>query len=1185
MAFVHLHLHSEYSLLDGACKLKNIVKTAKENGQSAVAVTDHGNMYGAVDFYKLAKSEGVKPIIGCEVYVAKRGRLDKTAQLDRENRHLVLLCKNNKGYQNLIKLVSLAWTEGFYNKPRVDEQLLEKYSEGLICLSACLAGLLPRLILNGEYENAKNKALYYQSIYGKGNYYIELQDHGIAEQAIVNEQLIKISNETGIPLVATNDCHYLKKEDNKMHKILLCIQTNHTILDENKMEFATDEFYYKSEAEMRSLFAKVPQAIDNTQIIADQCNVEFEFGNTKLPHFEVPNNKNHFEYFKEQCYAGMYKKYGENPSKSIVDRLEYELNTVNTMGYVDYYLIVNDFIQYAKSQNIPVGPGRGSGAGSLTAYCIGITGIDPIKHNLLFERFLNPERVSMPDFDVDFCKDRRQEVIDYVIRKYGADHVAQIIAFGTMAARAAIRDVGRALAMPYSAVDVVAKLIPTDLKMTIEKALSMSKELKEKYDTDIKVKELIDMSMSIEGMPRHATTHAAGVVITKEPVDTYVPLAKNDEAIVTQYTMGTLEQLGLLKMDFLGLRNLTVLQDTQRMILKINPNFKTSDIKENDQKVFKMLSKGFSEGVFQFESQGMKNVLAQLKPTAFEDLIAVISLYRPGPMDSIPMYIRNRHNPKGIKYKHPMLKDILEVTYGCIVYQEQVMQIFRTLAGYSLGRADILRRAMSKKKKEEMDIQKNIFVNGLVGDNGEILVDGCIRRGVDKETALSIFGDMESFASYAFNKSHAAAYADISYKTAWYKCYYPKEYLSALLTSVLDNTNKLLAYTGECKRLGIEVLKPDVNTSDAGFTVHKGDIRFGLLAIKNLGKAFIDEIIKERNNSKFTSFYNFCKRMYGKGMNSRAVESLVKCGSFDRFSSNRRQMLFNIKTILDGLEMDRRKNIDGQLSMFDSGEFEQSEEPVFKEVEEFSSSQLLSMEKEITGMYLSGHPMLKYEKVIKYLKTDQIADVINSENVTSKYRDGTNVRIVSCIEAVNLKATRKNEMMAFVKLEDVTGSIEMLVFPQFVTTYGNILVEGNVIDVIGTLSLREEEDAKLLCNKISIAPKEVPKQTKTTYSSNNYNAKRNNGGGITQSSVQNASHATKSIKVPTLYIRVLSKESKKFNNAIKIIGQHKGQSPVIIKITESNTQLKANRNLYVNIDNKLIEELKLELGSENIVVK
>ncbi|MGN0550541.1 MAG: DNA polymerase III subunit alpha [Acutalibacteraceae bacterium] len=1164
MAFVHLHVHSEYSLLDGACKLKELVKLAKSQGQTAVAVTDHGAMYSAVDFYKLAKKEGIKPVIGCEVYVAKRGRLDKTPELDRENRHMVLLCKNNTGYQNLIKLVSLAWTEGFYNKPRIDDELLEKYHEGLICLSACLAGELPKLLLNGEYEAAKNKALYYQRLFGKDNYYIELQDHGIQEQKITNPQLIKISRETGIPLVVTNDCHYLKKEDSKMHHILLCIQTNHTVLDEDKMEFATDEFYFKSEQEMRSLFPDEQQAFDNTAKIAEMCNVEFEFGNTKLPHFEVPDKMDHFEYFKKQCYDGLYKKYGKNPGKALTDRLEYELETVKKMGYVDYYLIVNDFIQYAKSQNIPVGPGRGSGAGSLAAYCIGITGIDPIKYNLLFERFLNPERVSMPDFDIDFCKDRRQEVIDYVIRKYGVDHVAQIIAFGTMAARGAIRDVGRALAIPYAAVDVIAKLIPNDLGMTIEKALSISAELKNKYDTEPQTHDLIDMAMSIEGMPRHATTHAAGVVITRDPVDFYVPLAKNDEAIVTQYTMTTLEELGLLKMDFLGLRNLTVLKDAEDMILLSDPNYSESDIKEDDRQVFDMLSQGQSEGVFQFESQGMKNVLTQLKPNSVEDLIAVISLYRPGPMDSIPMYIENRHNPQKIKYKHPLLKEILDVTYGCIVYQEQVMQIFRTLAGYSLGRADIVRRAMSKKKKDVMEYERNIFINGLVSEDGAVEVEGCIRRGVDESTAVSIFKDMESFASYAFNKSHAAAYANISYKTAWMKCHYPKEYMAALLTSVLDNTNKLSAYTAECKRLGIEVLPPDVNVSTNGFTVSGGDIRFGLMAIKNLGKAFIDEIVKERKNGQFTSFYNFCKRMHGKGMNSRAVESLIKCGALDGLNANRRQMLANLKTILDGLDQEKRKNMDGQLSFFDSEETASSGEPVLAPLEEFPMTELLAMEKEIAGMYLSGHPMKKYEAVCSSLKTDKILDIVGDENGSSKYRDGAKVRVIAIISSVKLKATKNNAMMAFVTLEDISGSMEMLVFPQTLTEYGSLFLEGNVIDIMATVSLREEEEAKLLCNQAKIAPTQV-----RAGEEKNGERKEN----------------TKKTGQKILYLRMKSRNSTEYKKAENLISIFDGASPVIFVLTGEKKQLKAPRSLYVDINDVLIKELKRQIGEENVAIK
>ena len=756
MSFVHLHVHTEYSLLDGACKIKNLVKAAKELSQPAIAITDHGCMYGVIDFYKAAKKEGIKPIIGCEVYVAPRKYTDKVAELDRENRHMVLLCENNVGYQNLIKLVSMAWIDGFYGKPRVDEELLEKYHKGIIALSACLAGEIPKALMRENYELAKEKALKYKRIFGENNFFLELQDHGIIEQKRINSDIIKLSKECDIPLVVTNDCHYIKREDKDLHKILLCIQTNHTIEDENSFEFPTDEFYLKSEAEMRELFPNMPEAYENTVKIAERCNVEFEFGKTKLPRFDVPDGKDHIEYFREECYKGLHRRYGENPSQSLIDRLEYELSVIIKMGYVDYYLIVNDYVSYAKKNGIPVGMGRGSGAGSLAAYCIGITGIDPIKYNLLFERFLNPERVSMPDFDVDFCKDRRQEVIDYVIRKYGSDHVAQIVAFGTMAARGAIRDVGRALAMSYAEVDSVAKLVPYDLKMTIEKALTISDELTQRYNNEPAVHRLIDMAIRLEGTPRHATTHAAGVVITDKPVSEYVPLSRNDEAIVTQFTMTTLDELGLLKMDFLGLRNLTVLDDTEKMIRKKEPLFSIKNIPDDDKKVFEMLSKGDTEGVFQFESSGMRNVLTQLKPETIEDLIAVISLYRPGPMDSIPKYIENCHNPEKVTYKHELLKPILEVTYGCIVYQEQVMQIFRSLAGYSLGRADIVRRAMSKKKADVMEHERKIFIEGLLREDGSIEVEGCIRRGIPRNIAEEIFAEMESFASYAFNKAHAA---------------------------------------------------------------------------------------------------------------------------------------------------------------------------------------------------------------------------------------------------------------------------------------------------------------------------------------------------------------------------------------------------------------------------------------------
>ncbi|MGN0498904.1 MAG: DNA polymerase III subunit alpha [Acutalibacteraceae bacterium] len=1186
MAFVHLHNHSEYSLLDGACRLEHLVKTAKEMGMDAVAVTDHGCMYSAVDFYKLAKKNGIKPIIGCEVYVAPNSRFDKNGELDRANYHMVLLCENNQGYKNLAQILSQAWTEGFYNKPRIDDSLLKNHHEGLICLSACLAGEIPRLISRGDINAAKQKALYYNNLFGEGNFYLEMQNHGIEEERHVALQIQKISAQTGIPLVVTNDCHYIKKDDSYLHQILLCIQTNHTINDPDKMEFTTDEFYFKSEEEMRSLFKAYPEAYDNTVEIAKRCNVEFEFGKTKLPHFEVPDNQDHFEYFKNKCIEGLHRNYGDNPSSELKNRLDYELSIIKEMGYTDYFLIVADFINYAKSQDIPVGPGRGSGAGSLAAYCIGITGIDPIKYNLIFERFLNPERVSMPDFDVDFCKDRRQEVIDYVIRKYGADHVAQIIAFGTMAARGAIRDVGRALAMPYGAVDAVAKLVPNELGMTIKKALDVSKELEERYKNEEQVKRLIDTAMGLEGMPRNASTHAAGVVITRDPVSTYVPLAKNNDAIVTQYTMTTLEELGLLKMDFLGLRNLTVLKDAENMILAVNPSYSEKDIKDDDKAVFEMLSKGQSDGVFQFESPGMKSVLAQLKPSSVEDLIAVISLYRPGPMDSIPRYIENRHHPDKIKYKHPLLKGILEVTYGCIVYQEQVMQIFRTLAGYSLGRADIVRRAMSKKKKDVMEREQEIFLNGLVGENGEIEVEGCLRRGVDKETAVSILKEMESFASYAFNKSHAAAYANVSYKTAWMKCHYPKEYMAALLTSVLDNMNKLAIYTAECARLGIKVLPPDVNISNAGFTVSGNDIRFGLLAIKNLGRNVIDAIITERDaGGKFTGYYNFCKRLNGRGLNSRALESLVKSGALDGLDLNRREMLVNSSLVMESLDWERKHNAVGQLSFFDEEVSEKSINLV--RMDDYSTHDKLTMEKETTGMYLSGHPLSDYAPFLKMMRVDQIGRIIEQpEQGSREYKDGQRVRLIAIISSVKIKSTKNNDMMAFVTVEDMTGSLELVVFPQPMREGGNAILEGTIVDVQGTVSVREDEEPKILCNVIKFAPgkehiEEIAKQSAAQ------NIAQQPSQAYNQSSAPSnaANNNSQTNGVTCLCLRVPSLQSTEYNEVKLLTDVFDGRTPLVLYLSDEKRYVKAPMNMWVDLNPVLENELKRRIGDKNVVVK
>lgn len=1158
--FVHLHVHSEYSLLDGACRIKDMIKRAKKLNQSAIAITDHGSMYGVMEFYKTAKSEGVKPIIGCEVYVAKRSRFDKVREYDSEIYHLVLLCKNNIGYQNLIKMVSKSFIEGFYNKPRIDEDLLRQHSEGLMALSACLAGAIPRALNRNDYEAAKEIALNYQDIFGKNNFYIELQNHGIAEEIRILPMLSRLSKETGIPMVATNDCHYITQEDIRMHEVLLCIQTNHTIEDDDKMDFGTDQVYIKSEKEMRALFDNFEGAIENTAKIAEMCNVEFEFGKTKLPHFDVPNNQDHYEYFKEQCYNGLYKNYGKNPAKTLVDRLEYELSTIKKMGYVDYYLIVHDFVRYAKSVDIAVGPGRGSGAGSLAAYCIGITGIDPIKYNLLFERFLNPERVSMPDFDIDFCYVRRQEVIDYVIRKYGADHVAQIITFGTMAARGAIRDVGRALAIPYAEVDSVAKLIPMELGMTIEKAMSNSVDLKKKYEENPKLKELIDMAKKLEGMPRHASTHAAGVVITEKPVSEYVPLAKNDEAIVTQFTMTTLEELGLLKMDFLGLRTLTVIKDTEKMINKVEPDFKIENIDLYDNEVFTMMSKGLTQGVFQYESVGMKNVLMQLKPDSIEDLIAVISLYRPGPMSSIPQYIENRHHPEKIKYKHPLLSDILDVTYGCIVYQEQVMQIFRKLAGFSLGRADIVRRAMSKKKKDVMEREHQIFIHGLVDASGKVEVDGCIRRGISEEVASSIYSEMESFASYAFNKSHAAAYAVISYQTAYLKCKYPKEYMASLITSVLDNINKVVEYIEECKNLKIEVLPPSINESEDIFTVSGNDIRFGLLAIKSLGRAPLEKILKERENGKFKSLYDFCKRMYSKDIKKIAVENLIKGGAFDNMGANRRQMLKVLDNIFESLHTERKNNLEGQIGFFDTMQSDKEISIEVPNLEEFPQEELLKMEKEITGLYLSGHPLKEFSKLVTSNNYAKIGDIVSvSKEEFPKFKDSDRVKILAIISDVKLKTSKNNNTFAYVNIEDMYGAMEMMVFNSVLEKNSFLLMRGNIVEIHARVSVREDEEPKLICEEIISPP------------------------NMCDSKIDKK--LAKPVKNPGLYIKVKNENCFEYERALLLLSIFEGNTPVYIFLEDEKRLILAPRKLWVSKNDVLIGELKNKIGDRNVVIK
>ena len=1059
--FTHLHTHTEFSLLDGACRIEQLVSRAKSLGMQSLAITDHGNMYGAVDFYKACKKEGIKPIIGCEVYVAPRMRFDKDKVLDKEYNHLVLLCKNEKGYKNLIKMVSKSYTEGFYFKPRIDHDLLEKYSEGLVCLSACLAGEIPQALLQKDYDKAKRVALWYDELFGRGNYYLELQNHGINEQAIVNEGLKRLSRETGIPLVATNDVHYIEKQDAKIQQVLICIATNKTIGDETGLEFHADEFYLKSEQQMREIFADTAQAIDNTQIIADMCNFDFEFGHTKLPYYETPNNMDHFEYFKMLCMNGMKKRYGENPPKKYYDRLEYELETVEKMGYTDYYLIVADFVSFAKSRKIPVGPGRGSGAGSIAAYCMEITDLDPMKYNLLFERFLNPERVSMPDFDIDFCYVRRGEVIDYVTRKYGADHVVQIVTFGTMSARMVIRDVGRVLDLPYAYVDSVAKAIPMELGITIAKAMKMNPELRTMYETDDSAKKLIDMAMRLEGLPRHTSVHAAGVVISPKPVDEFVPLSRaSDGNITTQYTMVTLEELGLLKMDFLGLRTLTVIQNA------IHGAFDVHDIDYNDKEVFDMISSGHTEGVFQLESAGMKNFMKELKPHSMEDIIAGISLYRPGPMDFIPKYIEGKNNQDNIQYDCKELEPILAPTYGCIVYQEQVMQIVRDLAGYSYGRSDQVRRAMSKKKADVMEKEKNYFIYG----NEEIGVEGCIKRGIPEEVAIKIFDDMTDFAKYAFNKSHAAAYAVVSYQTAYLKCHYPVDFMAALMTSFMEHTGKITEYIMNCRKMGIEILPPDINEGEYRFTPYEGNIRYGLAAIKGVGRPVIDEIVAERElGGRYRSLKDFCMRLSGKSVNKRTVESFIKSGALDSLPGTRKQKMYSYISIMDGVNQEKKGTLSGQMSLFDFASPEEQKELEVKmpDVGEYEKEEILGLEKEVLGGYISGHPLEEYVATLEKNITRTTADfeVVDGET-EPKVKDQERAVIGGMITGRTVKATRTNNMMAFLTVEDLYGTVEVIVFPRDYEKYRTLLEEDAKVFIQGRVTVEEDKPAKLICSGV-----------------------------------------------------------------------------------------------------------------------
>ncbi len=1145
MSFAHLHVHTEYSLLDGCCRINRLIDAAKEMGQTAIAITDHGVMYGAVEFYKAAKKAGIKPIIGCEVYVAPRSHLNKEKLRDSEYNHLVLLCKNEAGYKNLIKLVSLGFTDGFYNKPRIDKELLKDNCEGLIALSACLAGEIPRLISKGDYTAAKQTALWFRDTLGDGNYYLELQDHHIPEQKTVNSNIIKISRETGIPLVATNDVHYVNHDDFDAHKVLLCLQTGKKLSDENTLEFKTNEFYLKSEAQMQSLFPTVPEAISNTAVIADKCNFDFEFGKIKLPVYDI-GNQDHFEYFKNKCYEGLYKNYGQNPDPSVIARLEYELDVINKMGYVDYYLIVQDFVNYAKNNGIPVGPGRGSGAASIAAYCIGITGIDPIKYNLLFERFLNPERISMPDFDIDFCFVNRQKVIDYVVNKYGTTHVAQIVTFATMAARGAVRDVGRVMDVPYALCDKVAKLIPQEMKMSIGLALQKSPELKQLYENDSSVKKIIDMSMKLEGTPRNASTHAAGVVISDKAVSEYVPLAKNDEAVVTQYTMTALDELGLLKMDFLGLRNITIIDSTVKSIQKTEPNFDIENIPLDDSDTLNMMAKGYTDGVFQFESEGMKNVLRQFVPENIEDLIAILSLYRPGPMDSIPTYIHNRHNPEDVKYAHPLLKPILEVTYGCIVYQEQVMQICRSLAGYSFGRADIVRRAMSKKKHDVMEKEREAFIYGETDNGGNVICEGAVKRGVPEKTASEIFDAMSTFASYAFNKGHAAAYGLISYRTAYLKCHYPAQYMAALFSSVLDSAGKVMQYTAECKRLGIKILPPDVNKSMSDFYGENGCIMFGLSALKNIGYPLINKIVSEREqNGEYKSMFDFCVRCLCRDFNRRALETLIKSGAMDSLEKSRKSMLYSIDAVLAAAQSEQKQALTGQINLFDlSGEPTEFSLPI---MEEMPKSELLQLEKEATGLYLSGHPMEKYEGYAKRIGSAKTIDIL-----TGKYPDSKKIMLVALIDNVKTKTLKNGNIMAFATAEDMYSSVDITIFGTVYQSYRHLLQNGAILLINGRITEREDRPYEVLCDRISPIDE----------------------------SVLNSISAFQ--KGKTVYIRVKSINAPEVAEILKILKQNRGNSTVTLYSEDTKKKFSPPDNIKIRCEDDVIEKLMKIVGNNNV---
>ena len=1173
MSFVHLHVHTEYSLLDGFCRIDGLAKRVRELGQTAVAITDHGVMYGAVDFYRACKKEGVKPIIGCEVYVAPAGRtrFQKVHEFDAESRHLVLLCRDEEGYRNLSYMVSKAFVEGFYIKPRVDMDLLRSHSRGLIALSACLAGEIPKRLVNGSYDAARDYALEMRDIFGEDGFYLELQDHGIRDQAVVNAGLLRIHEETGIPLVCTNDCHYLAPEDAESHDVLLCIQTGKLLEDENRMRYEPRRFYLRSTEEMERLFAQYPGALENTEKIAAACNLEFTFGKYHLPEFAVPEGETAQTYIRRLCEAGFRERYkGEKPEYR--RQLDYELDMIEKMGFTDYFLIVSDFVRFAREQGIPVGPGRGSAAGSMVSYCLHITDIDPMKYSLYFERFLNPERVSMPDIDMDFGDTRRDEVVDYVRRKYGDDRVAQIVTFGTMAARGAIRDVGRVMNMPYAEVDAVAKQVPSgpqNLHITLDEALRLSKPLKELYDGDPQVKKLIDTAKSLEGVPRHASTHAAGVVITKNPVVDYVPLATNDDTVVCQYTMTTLEELGLLKMDFLGLRNLTVLADAVEMVKRQEPDFSLEDIPDDDQGVFEMLTQGKTSGVFQMESAGMTGVCVGLKPQSVEDLTAIVALYRPGPMESIPRFIACKHDPSLISYKHPALEPILSITYGCIVYQEQVIEIFRRLAGYSLGQADMVRRAMSKKKVKDIQRERGAFLHG----DPERNIAGCAANGIPADVAESIYDEIYDFANYAFNKAHAVCYAVVAYQTAWFKLHHPREYMAALLTSVLDSAEKVSEYINECRDMGIALLPPDVNRSRDSFTVEPEGIRFGLVAIKNIGRGFIQAVVRERERGgDFTGFQDFCERMYDSDINKRAVENLIRAGAFDGFGARRSQLIAVHDKLLDSIGASRRQNVEGQLDFFgmSSGATQRrSVEMILPDIPEYAPEELMRQEKEVTGLYLSGHPMAAYRDVARRAGAVHIAAInedFAQEGGPTSFQDEQRITVAGIVTAYRTKATRSGSLMAYATVEDDTASIELLCFSRTLEKYGRLLGEGSAVLIQGKLSVRDEKPPQILCDEV---------RSLTGHQS---------GGGPGPEPSAPERQGRPGVQVlegKVLWLRVPSKSHPALAHINRVISMFPGQTPARLVFTDTGKRM----GTTCLLGKSLVEELVEALGKENVVIQ